>query len=383
MRGDRIETAAPLKVRREAGRSRFRVRRAIVSGIVSAMTVPESPEAPMPIAVLNPKGRDAEQLFADGAGAPSDAIHPPVNFHAFAACTGGGFYRDDRAIPAEVKSVLLLLRQDLKACKQALLELRRAGKTVIVSFKEAGAFQIAEFLSKPGKLSLFHEICQRADAALATTPDALPLYLGAGARAAEFFPTPYPVEDERWDFGTPLEERSGVFVGTREFCTPSRNHLAALLAIKPIAESMMEPVTVFNGDGWRGRRLISRLGFTEGRLRVIENRLPYPRYLRLMAKHKLVWQLDASAVPGQVAGDALLCRVPCVGGNGTTERLVFPDLCGHGRGTEQLFDMAARLLEHPHDCAEVIERAFGFARERLSFAVVAKRLTAFFARHRR
>lgn len=337
----------------------------------------------MKIAVLNPKGRDPEQHFADGAGAPSDDGHPPVNFHAFAACTGGGFFRDDRGIPADVKSVVLLLRQDLKACRQALLELRRAGKTVFVSFKEAGAFQIAALLAKPDKLTLFREICARADAAIATTPDAPPLYTSAGVRGVEFIPTPYPVEDERWDFSVPLEERRGIFVGTREFDTPSRNHLAALMAIKPIAESMMEPVTVFNGDGWTGRRLIARLGFTEGHLQVIEKRLPYPRYLRLMAKHKLVWQLDASTVPGQVAGDALLCRVPCVGGNGTTERLVFPDLCGFGRGTEQLFDIAARLIEHPHDCADVIERACGYARERLSFAVVAKQLAEMFGRYQR
>ena len=347
------------------------------------MPDPELPPPKMKLAVLNPKGRDPEQQFSDGGGVPSDAEHAPVNFHAFAACTGGGFFRDDRAIPAETKAVLLLLRHDLKASRQALLELRRAGKAVIVSMKEAGAFQIATLLAKPDKLTLFREICQRADAALAPTPDAAPLYLNAGARGVEFIPTPYPVEDERWDFSMPLEERRGIFIGTREFGVPSRNHLAALLAIKQMAESMMEPVTVFNGDGWRGRRLLARLGFSDGLLHVIEKPLPYPRYLRLLAKHKLVWQLDGSAVPGQVAGDALLCRVPCVGGNGTTERLAFPDLCGHGRGTEQLFDIAARLLEHPHDCAAVIERAFVLARERLSFAVVARQLGEFFTRYSR
>ena len=75
--------------------------------------------------------------------------------------------------------------------------------------------------------------------------------------------------------------------------------------------------------------------------------------------------------------------MPCVGGNGTTERLVFPELCGHGRGTEQLFDIAARLLEHPHDCAAVIERAFQLARSQLSFGVVAKQLDEYFARSSR
>ena len=343
--------------------------------------MPEAvPSAPFKLAILNPKGRDPEQHFPDAAGPPSDTAHAPVNFHAFAACTRGGFFRDDRAIPAGVQAVVLLLRSDLGASRQALLELRATGKTVAISFKEAGAMQIAAQLAKPAQLKLFQEICQRADGAIATTPDAPPLYTAAGARSVEFIPTPYPVEDPAWDFATPLEDRRGIFVGTREFSVPQRNHLAALLTIKTLAESMLEPVTVFNGDGWRGRRMLDRLGFTEGQLHVIEKRLPYPQYLRLVAQHKLVWQLDASAVPGQVAGDALLCRIPCVGGNGATERLVFPDLCGHGRGPEQLFDLAARLLEHPHDCADLIERSCALARDRLSFASVEKQLARFFTR---
>ncbi len=334
----------------------------------------------MSLAVLNPGGNDPEQRFPDFAGPPDDAAHAPVNLHAFAACTGGAFYRRDQAIPAEAKVVLLVLRSDLKACRNALIELRREGKTVAVTLKEAGAFQVATLLGKADKFRLFQEICQRADAAIATVPDLLPLYRGAGARRVEFFPMPYPVDDLRWDFSLPPEDRGGIFIGTREFSVPSRNHLAALLAIRQIAEPMQEPVTVFNGDGWRGRRMLARLQFPDGLLRVIEQRFPYPRYLRLMAQHRLVWQLDASAVPGQVAGDALLCRLACVGGNGTTERLVFPDLCGHGRTPEQLFDLAARLLEHPHDAHEAVARALDLARERLAFSPVAARLTAFFER---
>jgi hypothetical protein len=106
--------------------------------------------------------------------------------------------------------------------------------------------------------------------------------------------------------------------------------------------------------------------------------MPYPRYLRTVAQHKLVLQLDTSAVPGQVAGDALLCRVPCIGGNGTTERLAFPDWCGHGRSAEQVLDLAARLLEHPHDCEVVMEESLRLATDRLGFPAVARRLEAFF-----
>jgi hypothetical protein len=334
----------------------------------------------MKLAVLNPRGRDPEQSFPDLAGAPDEQTHPPLNYHGFAACTGGTFYRRDEAIPKEQKEVLLLLRQDFKASRQAIVELRRAGKTVALAWKEAGAFQIATQLGKAANLRLFEEICQRADGAIATTPDLVPLFTAAGVRYTEFIPTPYPIEDPRWDFSIPVEERRGILVGTREFATPSRNHLAALLTLKHLAASMFEPVTVFNCDGWRGRRMIARLGYDERLLRVVEGRLPYPRYLRVLAKHKLVWQLDASAVPGQVAGDALLARVPCVGGNGTTERLVFPEICGHGRSAEQLFDLAARLLEHPHDCAEVIGRAMDQGRATLSFGTVARQLEEFFRR---
>jgi hypothetical protein len=337
----------------------------------------------MQLAVLNPGGKDPDQTFPDFAGAPSDTAHAPINFHAYAACTAGAFYRHDESIPAETKNVLMLMRGNLKSCRQPLIEFRRGRKITVVSLKESGLFQAGALLSDPGRLQLFQEICGKVDAAISPVEELLPIYRAAGMRVVEFIPTPYPIEDERWNFARPFEERMGIFVGTREFDVESRNHLAALLTVLPLATAMGEPITVINTNGWRGRRLLARLGYPEGYLRVIEGRRPYPEYLRLMARHKLVFQLDASCVPGQVAGDALLCRVPCVGGNGTTERLAFPDLCGHGRTPEQLFDIAARLLEHEHDCAEVMERALQAAKYRLSFAAVARELESLFHRFAR
>jgi len=334
----------------------------------------------IPLAVLHPKGADLEQSFPDFAGAPQETAHPPLGYHAFAAATGGAIFRKDQQIPAETRPVLLVLGQNLKACREALAEMRRAGKTVAVVLKNAGAFEVAELLGKADRLKLFQEICARADLAIATAPDLVPLFLSAGARHAEFVLPPLPVEDERWDFSMPIEERRGIFVGTRSFDALPRNHLAALLCIRQLAEPMQEPVTVFNGDGWRGRRMLDRLRFSEGLLRVVEGKLSYPRYLRLMSRHRLVFQLDAAAGVGQVAGDALLCRIPCVGGHGATERWIFPELCGHGRTSEQLFDLAARLLEHPYDALAVVEKAMEVARDRLAFAPTAKRLIGLFER---
>ncbi len=330
------------------------------------------------LAVLNPGGNDADQWFPDGAGVPDEKVHAPVNYHAFAACTRGGFHKKNSAIPKEQKAVLMLIRRDLKACTSAMIELRRSGRTVLVALKEAGSMQVAELLNSKSRLQLFQEICGRASGAIATTQELVPIFRAAGAYNTEFIPTPYPVEDERWNFSIPAEERRGIFLGTREFDVSSRNHLAALLTIRPMAEAMGEPVTVFNVDGWSGRRMLRQLRYPEGLLNVIEGRMPYPRYLKLMAKHKLVFQLDASAVPGQVAGDALLCRIPCVGGNGATERLVFPDLCGHGRTPEYLFDAAARLLEHSHDCEAAVKEALDRANLCLGFTPVARQLAGFY-----
>jgi hypothetical protein len=333
----------------------------------------------MKLAVLNPSGNDPDQLFSDFAGAPNERVHAPVNHHAYAACTGGGFFRKAASIPEEMRVVLVLIRHDLKSARAAIGELRRAKKAVAIAWKEAGAHQIAAQLAKPAKLRLFREICERTDAAIAATPDLVPLFHAAGVSRAEFIPTPYPLEEPVWDCSHAGEQRRGIFIGTREFGVPSRNHLAALLIVKRLAEGMGEPVTVFNVDGWRGRRMLEELGYPAGLLRVVDGPLPYPTYLRVMSKHRFVFQLDASIVPGQVAGDALLCRLPCVGGCGVTERLAFPELCGHQRTHEQLFDLAARLLEHPHDCAAVAAQALEAARARLSFARGAKDLESYFA----
>lgn len=331
------------------------------------------------VAVLNPGGRDPDQKFPDFAGAPDEKIHAPVNYHGYAACTSGAFARDYDAIPRDTRAVILLLTHDLSRAAKAITRLRREKKVVALAWKEAGGHQIAEQIARGRNIELFRQVCEMSDGAVCSTLDQVPLFLWAGAQRAEFIPTPYPVEDPRWDFTRPEEEKRGVLIGTREFFTPTRNHFAALLIIRRLAEGLGEPVTVFNLDGWKGRRRFRQVGYEGSSLRVVEQRLPYPQYLRVVAKHRFVFQLDASTVPGQVAGDALLARVPCVGGQGTTERLVFPELCGHGRSHEQLFDIAARLFEHQHDCADVVVQAVENARATLSFPKVAASLESFFS----
>jgi hypothetical protein len=344
---------------------------------------PSDSKAPFRLAVLNPGGADVEQSFADFAGTPGTAKHAPINYHAYAACTGGSFHRKvetifERTPGDQMFPVLLLLRKDLKGALKALRRLRQlAGKQasasqlqIAISLKEAGGHQVAALLNDPHQLGLFKTLCAEADFCLASTPELVPFYKSAGASRAGFIPTPYPVDIQAWNFSLPWNERQGVFIGTREFDTPSRNHLAALMSV----QQLDTPVTVMNPDGRVGLKKLAALGFKAGHLRIIEGRMRYADYLQIIAQHRLVFQLDRSAVPGQVAGDALLCRVPCVGGDGALERIAFPDLCGHGREPAALIKLAGPLLFDDACYAQAIEASQTRAAEELSFKSGAVKL---------
>jgi hypothetical protein len=331
------------------------------------------------LTVLNPGGRDPEQHFPDGAGETTQ-VHQPTNFHAYAACTRGSFQRDVQRAIAEATPVLLLLRGNFIVAERALTALHKEGRTVAVSLKETGLHQIADQLGDPARLARFVRIVNRADGCIAPTPEAADLYRAIRGRLdrVAFIPTPYPIDDSRWDFSRPIGERAGIFIGTREWDVLSRNHAGALFVARELSETTGEPVTVFNFDRRKGARLLTSIEFASGKLRVLDQRQPYPDYLREIARHKIVLQLDTSFVPGQVAGDALLCRVPCVGGNGAIDRLAFPESCGFARSIDDLGKAALRLLTDQGHYRESVARMETVASPRLSFKIGATQLEEFF-----
>jgi hypothetical protein len=330
------------------------------------------------LTVLNPRGHDAEQEFRT-LPAPGEGAHPPINFHAFAACTQGAFHHDPRRSIAENTPVLLLLRGDFRASERALAGLKKHGRTVLVSLKETGLHQIAQQLRDRDRLSRFMKIMTQADGCIATTPEAAEIYQSArrSLRQVAFIPTPYPVEDQRWNFCLPPDKQTGIFVGTREWDVPSRNHFAALLVARQLCDATGEPITVVNLDGYKARRLLAELKFPQGKLHVIEKWKSYPDYLRDVARHKVVLQLDRSHVPGQVAGDALLCRIPCVGGDGAIERIAFPKTCGEGRTISQISSIALDLLKNADLRGAVVSESEQRALEQLSFQAVRSQLAKF------
>ena len=263
-----------------------------------------------------------------------------------------------------------------------------AGKTVVITIKETGLQQIGTHFQKFENWTAFKRLCSTADGAIATTFDTEPLYRAANPKLPLIFlPPPYPVEE--WDISSP--EKSGIFIGTRQLFVTSRNHALALALVNPIAAELNEPITVISGrasDLPPMKRVLNKVvdyshdwhrqfAETAPQLRVISKQMPALDYLHTMASHRLVFQLDQSSVPGQVAGDALLCRIPCVGGNGTAERIIFPGLCGHGRSTGELLDLTKRLLTDDSWFKETMTTALKQALEKMSFMVAQRELRTF------
>jgi hypothetical protein len=335
------------------------------------------------LTVLNPSGRDPAQDFREVTQANASA-HPPINVHGYAACTQGAIHRETKQAIAENTPVLLLLRGNFKATERAIDELKEQKRPVAVSFKEAGLHQIAQQLGNRARLARFLRIMSKADACVASTPEAAEIYQQARSKSAPstvaFIPTPYPLEDRQWNFSVPPNLQSGIFVGTREWNVPSRNHAAALLVARRLSEATGEPVTVCNFDGRKGRKLLSEMNFADGKLRVIEEPKPYADYLREVAKHKIIFQLDRSRVPGRVAGDALLCRSICVGGDGAIDRIAFPQTCGEGRTINELAVIASELLTDTNRRATLILETQWRAMERISFQAIRPQLADFFAK---
>jgi hypothetical protein len=326
------------------------------------------------LAVLNPSGRDHEQHFTENRS-PQANDHAPVNFHAYAACTQGAVFRETKRAIATGWPVLLLLRGDFRASERALAELKRSKRKTVIALKETGTHQIVQQLSDAARFARFIKIVREANGGIAGTPEAADFFRLFRDDGIEFVPTPYPIEDENWNWA--MEDRSGIFVGTREFSVPSRNHLNALLAAKKLSDATKEPVTVFNSDRRRGAKLIGEIGFRK--IRVHEKRMSYRAYLGEMARHKIIFQFDRSRVPGQVAGDVLLCRSVCVGGDGAIERIAFSETYGEKRSDAELVEIAEGLLTNENERRAVAGRATEMAKEKLSFRAGRETLARFFA----
>jgi len=328
------------------------------------------------ITVLNPGGGDATQRFSDYAGEPGPA-HAPVNYHGYAACTAGSFETDVAAAIRLQRPVLMLIRRDMKAGLKAIEKIKESQLPVAVALKESGSHQFSYQVDSAKQLALLKKILGLADAVISPTEALIPVYRalrpGEVPESVCFLPTPYPFDDPRWDFSMPVDQRRGIFIGTREFKTMSRNHLASLVVVSGLAKRLKQDVSVINVDGRQTDLMLNELGLECQ----VETVMDYSDYLRCMAGHRVVFQLDQSMVPGQVAGDAGLCRSVAVGGNGSIDKILFPDFTAQGQDRLEILAKTEKLIVDDDYYRNALQAA-GVAAIEVNFSNSRERLEALF-----
>lgn len=338
--------------------------------------------SPVCLAVLNPRGRDPYLDYPDGPDRYATGVHAPVNFHAYAAATCGAFFDDVRHVLRERErfdAVLVLIRRRTWITLAAVEELKEAGIRVLVCWKECSHNQVTRQLRSARAIAAYGKILELADGIVSPTL-AWPPRCGAIGetefwRKLKFIPTPYPIDAPSWDFSQPIESRVGIMIGTRQFKTESRNHIHAISRAASLAYEFGVPrVTVINSEGARGLRMLRELAksFPPGVLDIIQEKLPYPEYMEVLASHRIVYQMDRSTVPGQVAGDSLLARSVCAGGSSTIEKLVFEEFSDDGSiRMRDMFDRLVYLLHDDEALEHAIDKSQRKAERILSFESVA------------
>ena len=342
-------------------------------------------ESPVCLAVLNPKGRDPYLDYTKGPDSYERGIHAPINFHAFAAATYGAFFDSPNDVLADrdrFDAVLVLIRRRTWITLAAVKQLKQAGMRVIVAWKECSYNQISRQLNLVRAIRAYGEILELADGILSPTlawpPRAGAIRQEEFWRKLKFIPTPYPVDLPFWDFSTPVAERSGILIGTREFKTESRNHIHAIARAASLAHEFEIPrVTVINSDKGKGVHLLRELAktFPAGCLQIHETTLPYPDYMKLLSSHRFIYQMDRSTVPGQVAGDCLLARTICAGGSSTIEKMAFPEFSDDGSiRMRNAFERIEHILHDDDEYLAAIHKSQKIAMKSLSFESAAKQL---------
>lgn len=320
--------------------------------------------------VMTPRGRDVFMDFAGGVSAPGRGAHPPVSFHGMAAASGGAFHNDPSTVTPDGRAVLILMPGRADRALDSARILKAAGHPVLATWKECGRHQIRGFFQRPGNEKTFNLLRGFVTAWVGSSPAALETLRARVSDAPILeLPTPYPVDVPKWRVGgAEPSSRRGIFIGTREWRVPSRRHCSAIKIAARLARELPGlTVTAVNSGGTVG---LLRTAGVIGINRAVSllRPMPYHEYLLRISGSRIVLQRDESGVPGQVAGDALLAGVPCLGGNGMLDGLAFPHMPGAGADDDEVAARALALLTDDTDwsAAVAVSRLNGMARASFS-----------------
>ena len=154
------------------------------------------------LTVLNPGGRDPEQQF-HGALLPAKAPIPRSIFMLSPRAHSGLFIAKPTT-PSPKRYRFSVFAWRLWRGGARTDSIKAGGPPRRDFTKRNGAAPDRAPVARPGEICPLLKIVNRADACLAPTPEAADIYQRTRSKwdpvTVAFIPTPYPIEDQRWDF---------------------------------------------------------------------------------------------------------------------------------------------------------------------------------------
>lgn len=208
--------------------------------------------------------------------------------------------------------IILLVNESPIELMPFVKKLKTMGKIVVVGYHE-GFGDIMTKLGHPSYDVWFRELKElvtESNAYWNVIPSASSVFLSLFRKPVLNVLHGVPLNE--WDHGLikPIEEREGIFVATRTFDQRlGRNHIAALAVADLAAHMLQTHVTCIT------EQPVPDIVKNFERVQILQGPLSYMKWLDVMSQHRVVFHYDCSHTLGQVAMDALLVDVPCLGGN--------------------------------------------------------------------
>ena len=226
--------------------------------------------------------------------------------------------------------VLVMVKDDVDQLIPLITKLKMMKKTVGIAFHENGNYFSTKASASLEWLQQMKSLVEMSD-----------YFWNLNVPLEEFFQSIFDVPvfscwhafPHDWDHGftVPEENREGIIVGTRTLNQSlKRNTLYALGIADKVAAENNTFSTFFCEDRLDLKFIqnyLKELGLEN--TRVIPGPLPYESWLKLIATHKVLFQMDNSDTLGQIVGDAAMVGVPSVGGT-TVNSHIFGTYCELG-----------------------------------------------------
>lgn len=317
---------------------------------------------------------------------------PPLAWHSYAAATNGFVYLYDESFlsPKMFNCDLAIVTVDkyIAPLDFVTKSLKSKGIPVVYGMHE-GLQTIQRLPLLSGNPKIFQSIRNIAAKNNITgwidpMPQQMKTFFELYSKTAspEFkvysIPSAWPLHVSE-HFTIPEKNRKGIMIGASDFGNFTlRNTMIDFVIAAYISNELDIPVTLIMGHNSQTCSLFTKAYKqwfkNTNNLNVITSKMPYVKWLNLLAKHKICINVDMSLSQGQVVGDCALVGVPCIGGNSTIQGLIYPSLAFDTINLDEVYASAINLCKHDDIYHAVCRSSNINALSAISFERTAKNL---------